>query len=425
MLKWNLVRLVIAASLVLTLAGSRSMLAGPPVVLTDPLTPEEQLKKFKLPAGFEIQLVAAEPDIQKPMNLAFDSQGRLWVTHSIEYPFAATDPTMSRDGLTILDGIGPDGKATKVTKFAEKLNIPIGILPLPNGREVIVWSIPNIWKLTDTDGDGVADEREVLYGPFDFADTHGNQNSFRLGLDGWVYACHGFRNASKIQRRGEGPVVLEMQSGNTYRFRPDGSAIEQISWGQVNPFGMCMDWRGDFFNADCHSKPITLLLRGAITTVLASPTTASVLPPSPPRTTTDRQELPGLFRMGPTNFPPSTRVRCLWGTWSRIRSIVIDSSGAAHPPGSSNPRIFSPVTTGGSIRSICNSVPMGHCTFVIFITRSLVITKSTCCTRCGIAIVVAFGESFIRVINRLDHPHHQTCQNWARENCSNTLLIPT
>ena len=48
MLKWNLVRLVIAASLVLTLAGSRSMLAGPPVVLTDPLTPEEQLKKFKL-----------------------------------------------------------------------------------------------------------------------------------------------------------------------------------------------------------------------------------------------------------------------------------------------------------------------------------------------------------------------------------------
>ena len=262
MLKWNLVRLVIAASLVLTLAGSRSMLAGPPVVLTDPLTPEEQLKKFKLPAGFEIQLVAAEPDIQKPMNLAFDSQGRLWVTHSIEYPFAATDPTMSRDGLTILDGIGTDGKATKVTKFAEKLNIPIGILPLPNGREVIVWSIPNIWKLTDTDGDGVADEREVLYGPFDFADTHGNQNSFRLGLDGWVYACHGFRNASKIQRRGEGPVVLEMQSGNTYRFRPDGSAIEQISWGQVNPFGMCMDWRGDFFNADCHSKPITLLLRG-------------------------------------------------------------------------------------------------------------------------------------------------------------------
>ncbi len=239
-----------------------SVAAGPPVVLTDPLPPAEQKTKFKLPAGFEIQLVASEPDIQKPMNLAFDARGRLWVTHSVEYPFAATDSDKARDGLTILDGIGSDGRATKITKFADRLNIPIGVLPMPNGREAIVWSIPNIWKLTDTDGDGTADKREVLYGPFDFVDTHGDQNAFRLGLDGWVYACHGFRNASKIRLKGEGPVVLEMQSGNTYRFRPDGSAIEQISWGQVNPFGMCVDSRGDLFNADCHSKPITMLLRG-------------------------------------------------------------------------------------------------------------------------------------------------------------------
>lgn len=244
------------------LGGVNSLLAGPPVATTDPLTPAEQLKKFKLPAGFEIQLVASEPDIQKPMNLAFDARGQLWVTHSIEYPFAATDPANARDGVTILSGIGADGKATKVTRFADKLNIPIGVLPLPSGREAIVWSVPNIWKLTDTDGDGVADQKEVLYGPFDFVDTHGNQNAFRLGLDGWVYACHGFRNDSKIKKRGEGPVVLEMQSGNTYRFRPDGSAIEQLSWGQVNPFGMCFDHRGDLFTADCHSKPVTLILRG-------------------------------------------------------------------------------------------------------------------------------------------------------------------
>ena len=244
------------------LSLSAIAVAGPPVAPTDPLPPIEQQAKFKLPPGFEIQLVAAEPDIQKPMNLAFDARGRLWVTHSVEYPFAAKDPEKARDGLTVLDGIGANGRATKVSKFADQLNIPIGILPMPNGREAIVWSIPNIWKLTDTDGDGKADKHEVLYGPFDFVDTHGDQNSFRLGLDGWVYACHGFRNASKIKLKGEGPVVLEMQSGNTYRFRPDGSAIEQISWGQVNPFGMCVDSRGDIFNADCHSKPITMLLRG-------------------------------------------------------------------------------------------------------------------------------------------------------------------
>lgn len=244
------------------LSGSRLVFAGPPVAPTEALTPTEQLAHFKLPPGFEIQLVAAEPEIQKPMNLAFDARGRLWVTHSIEYPFAAADGSQARDGLTILSEFGADGRAKKAERFADKLNIPIGVLPLGAGHEAIVWSIPHIWKLSDKDGDGRAEQREVLYGPFDIADTHGNQNAFRLMPDGWVYACHGFRNDSQVKLRGEGPVVLRMQSGNTYRFRPDGSAIEQVTWGQVNPFGMCFDRWGLAYNADCHSKPITQLLRG-------------------------------------------------------------------------------------------------------------------------------------------------------------------
>src|SRR4051794_26354408 len=56
---------------------------------TDALTPDQELKSFHVPPGFEVQLVAAEPDIGKPMNMAFDSRGRLWVTQSREYPFPA------------------------------------------------------------------------------------------------------------------------------------------------------------------------------------------------------------------------------------------------------------------------------------------------------------------------------------------------
>ena len=238
--------------------------ASPPVAPTEALSPAEQREKFRLPEGFAIELVAAEPDIQKPMNMAFDACGRLWVTHSIEYPFAPKDGAPHRDGLTVLSDFGPDGRARKAVRFADDLNIPIGVLPLGLGDEAIVWSIPNIWKLADTDGDGKADTREILYGPFDFVDTHGDQNSFRLGPDGWVYACHGFRNDSKIKLKGEGEVVLMMQSGNTYRFKPDGSAIEQVTWGQVNPFGMCFDSLGNQFSADCHSRPVTMLLRGGV-----------------------------------------------------------------------------------------------------------------------------------------------------------------
>src|SRR5262249_102098 len=153
------VRRLCLVSSCFALSGSANFLvAGPPVATTEPLSPVEQKTRFKLPPGFEIQLVVAEPDIQKPMNLAFDSAGRLWVSHSIEYPFAGGDGEKAGEGLTILEGIGSDGRAQKATKFAEGLNIPIGLLPMPNGREVIVWSIPNIWKLTDTDGDGKADK---------------------------------------------------------------------------------------------------------------------------------------------------------------------------------------------------------------------------------------------------------------------------
>jgi len=235
--------------------------AAPAVVETEPLTPAAQGAAFRLPPGFEIRLVASEPQIQKPMNIAFDARGRLWVTHSIEYPRAARDGE-GRDGLTILDDFGADGRARRARRFADGLNIPIGVLPLPDARSAIVWSIPFIWKLTDDDGDGRADRRDVLFGPFAFEDTHGNQNAFRMGADGWVYANHGFKNRSRIKRRGAGEVVLELDSGNGYRFRPDGSAIEQVTWGQVNPFGMDFDALDNRFNADCHTRPVTLLLRG-------------------------------------------------------------------------------------------------------------------------------------------------------------------
>src|SRR5437016_2162136 len=101
----------------------------PNIAASDPLRPEAQVKKFRLPPGFEIQLVASDPDIRKPINIAFDAAGRLWVTETIEYPFAAP-PGKGRDAVKVLEDFGRDGKARKITTFADRLNIPIGVLPL-------------------------------------------------------------------------------------------------------------------------------------------------------------------------------------------------------------------------------------------------------------------------------------------------------
>ena len=226
---------------------------------TEPVSAEDQRLTFKVPDGFSVQLVAAEPDIAKPMNLAFDAKGRLWVSSSLEYPFAAAADQKPRDTIRILEDTNGDGRTDKVTTFADELNIPIGLIPYGDG--VICFSIPNIWFLRDTDGDDKCDTKEVLYGPFDTTrDTHGMCNAFRRGDDGWIYSCHGFNNRSDVAGRDGHRVV--MTSGNTFRFRPDGSRIELYTQGQVNPFGMSIDQYGDIYTADCHTKPVTLLLPG-------------------------------------------------------------------------------------------------------------------------------------------------------------------
>ncbi|MFO0951792.1 MAG: PVC-type heme-binding CxxCH protein [Isosphaeraceae bacterium] len=251
------------AGLVLLAPLTPTRAAGPPetVASTPPRTPAEEKALFHLPEGFVAELVASEPEIHKPMNLAFDDLGRLWVTDTIEYPYPAPEGRTPRDSVKILSDFGPDGRARKITKFADGLNIPIGVLPMPSGREALVHSIPNVSKLTDTDGDGKADRREPLYQRYGFRDTHGMTNAFTWGFDGWVYACHGFSNESTVQGRDNQPIT--MQSGNTYRMREDGSHLEYFTHGQVNPFGLAFDPLGNLYSADCHSRPIYQLLRGA------------------------------------------------------------------------------------------------------------------------------------------------------------------
>jgi putative heme-binding domain-containing protein len=224
-------------------------------------TADEERKALHLPPGFEIQLVAAEPDIQKPLNLAFDDRGRLWVTDTVEYPFPVEDGTRPRDTVKILADFGSDGRARSIRTFADGLNIPIGLLPLPSATSALVHSIPNIFLLRDTDGDGRADAREVLYAVFGHRDTHGMTNAFTWGFDGWVYACHGYSNDSTVQGNDKRPIM--MSSGNTYRMKPDGSHAEYVTHGQVNPFGLTFDPMGNLYSCDCHSRPVYQLLRGA------------------------------------------------------------------------------------------------------------------------------------------------------------------
>jgi putative heme-binding domain-containing protein len=224
---------------------------------TGPRTAEEEKAGFILPPGFEIELFASEPDIDKPMNLSFDAKGRLWVTQSFEYPFPSIGKT-GTDKLTILEDTDGDGKADKFTVVNDSLNIPIGILPLADGA--ISFSVPNVYRLFDADHDDKIETTRLMFGPFGYQDTHGMVSNFMRGYDGWAHSCHGFTNRSTFA--GSDGDSITLVSGNTFRFRLDGSRVEQLTFGQVNPFGLVFDKYGYVYSTDSHSSPLYQLIRG-------------------------------------------------------------------------------------------------------------------------------------------------------------------
>jgi len=265
---------------------------------TEPLTAEEERLGFKLPPGFEIQLFASEPDIDKPINMTFDAKGRMWVTQSFEYPFPTTPGSKSTDRLTILEDTDHDGKADRFTEVSDTLNIPIGVLPVVGG--VMAFSIPNLYKFTDTNGDGKPESKEKVYGPFGYQDTHGMVSNFMRGYDGWVYACHGFTNYSRFAGADRDSITLV--SGNTFRFRLDGSRVEQMTFGQVNPFGLAYDEHGYIYSTDSHSSPLHQLIRGADYPHFGKPEIMAFGPDMKPLET-ESTALCGIAYYGDTKFP--------------------------------------------------------------------------------------------------------------------------
>src|SRR6266496_5257937 len=144
---------------------------------TEAKSPADEQKTFHLPDGFKIELIASEPQIGKPMNLAFDSRGRLWVTTTHEYPFPAKSEADKKDRIQVIDL-----SDNSVTTFAEHLDIPIGLYPITDGSSVIAYDINNVCRYSDTDGDGKSHKREVLYSGWGYTrDTHGMSSNYRRG----------------------------------------------------------------------------------------------------------------------------------------------------------------------------------------------------------------------------------------------------
>lgn len=210
---------------------------------------------------FNLSLVAAEPLINKPMNIDWDKQGRLWVVETPEYPNGLRQANVAAwkdsgsvepgqyqreplDRVSILSDTNGDGIMDRKTVFADKIELATSSVFYKNG--IIVCAAPDIWFFEDTNGDDKADKRTKLYTNLGNRDTHAVINNMRWGLDGWVYATHGY-SSTEDAKSGDGSKGFGPIGAGVVRFKPDGSAIEQYASRGGNTWGLDITTDGQVF----------------------------------------------------------------------------------------------------------------------------------------------------------------------------------
>jgi putative membrane-bound dehydrogenase-like protein len=249
-------------------------LAGPRTGLAQ-VSSQESARKIKPAEGLEATLWASEPMIVNPTNMDVDSRGRVWISEGLNYRLTrGGNQRFSRiddsDKIKILEDTDGDGKADKMTVFADKIfPVPMGLaveehydkLGKYQGCKVFVGNSPDLLVLEDTDGDDKADKRYALLTGFGGIDSDHGVHGMVLGLDGKLYFTHGdgcctvedgkdigTRNFNVVDRSGR--HVWSEQLANTLRVNRDGTQFEVICDRQRNNYETSLNAFGNVFTSD-------------------------------------------------------------------------------------------------------------------------------------------------------------------------------
>lgn len=212
-----------------------------------PLTPAQSMTRLALPEGFTASLVAAEPEITKPVALAFDARGRLWIAETLDYPNELKPIGQGRDRIKVCEDTNGDGVADRFTVFADQLSIPTSLC-FANGGVIVIESGRTLF-LQDTNGDDRADERRVLFSGWGMDDTHATASNLRYGPDNWIWGTVGYSGfdgevGGKRVRFGMG----------VFRFKPDGSALEFLRSSNNNTWGLGISEDGIIFGSTANNN---------------------------------------------------------------------------------------------------------------------------------------------------------------------------
>jgi len=252
--------------LVGTIALLAFLLADAPLVfgqrdlreIPDP-DPELERATFVVPDGFEVSLWCSDPRIAKPIQMNFDARGRLWIASSEVYPQIKPGQAAS-DKILVVEDSDFDGVADTTTVFASGLLIPTGVLPGDGG--VYVANSTELLHFRDRDGDGKADQQQVVLSGFGTEDTHHMLHSLRWGPDGCIY----MNQSIYIHSHVETPYgVKRLLGGGIWRFRPETMELDVYCRGFVNSWGFQFDAWGQSFATDgAYGEGINYAFPGAV-----------------------------------------------------------------------------------------------------------------------------------------------------------------
>jgi glucose/arabinose dehydrogenase len=206
------------------------------------LTGEEAIKHMTVPMGCQVNLFASEeqfPELASPVQMAFDTKGRLWVAAWPSYPERTPTSTVG-DKLLIFEDSNGDGRADKVITYQDDLNCPTGFQFYQDG--VLVVQAPDVWFLRDTRGGDKANWKERVLMGLDSADSHHTANSMVLDPSGATYLSDGVFHRTQVETA-TGPVRNE--DACIYRYEPLTGKFERYApYGFANPHGRVFDYWG-------------------------------------------------------------------------------------------------------------------------------------------------------------------------------------
>jgi putative heme-binding domain-containing protein len=206
--------------------------------------PEIERKTFKVADGFEVNLFAGDPLLAKPIQMNFDSRGRLWIASSEIYPHIEPGKK-ANDKIIILEDTDNDGKADKTTVFADGLLIPTGIEPGDGGAYVA--NSTELLHMSASKEGGKADKTRVVLSGFGTEDTHHILHTLRWGPEGLLY----FNQSIYIHSHIETPHgVKRLNGGGIWRFRPETLELDVFVRGFVNTWGHHFDRYGQSLITD-------------------------------------------------------------------------------------------------------------------------------------------------------------------------------